>query len=248
MKRGLLVTFTFLAMAPFFTMAQEMPERIDNHLKLDGARPDIPGILGFDVGFTLVTDFPDDMTLKFWGTNYFSGYYKYTHNVNDVISINAGVSLSTEKYKFSRGITIRPGEGYLGNYQAQIVGLDTLLDVQSITNSKLATTYVEIPLEFTFRTNPNPKRAFKFTVGGKAGYLLDSKTKIKYKQSGESKMLKDKQQYGLNSWRFNVIGRVEYGDIGLFYQYSITDLFEKSKGPEGTQGHPMNFGISLHLF
>lgn len=248
MTRGLILIITFLVTVPFFTFAQEMPERKDDHLKLEGARPDIPGILGFDIGFTLVTDFPDDMVLSFWGTNYFSGYYKYTHEINDVFSIHPGISISVEKLNFDNFVTIRPGEGALGNYEAQIVGLDTLMDAQSINKSKLATTYVEIPLEFTFRTNPNPKKAFKFTVGGKVGYLIDSKTKIKYEQSGETKMLKDKQQFGLNNWRFNVVGRIAYGDIGLFYQYSITDLFEKSKGPGGTLGHPMNFGISLALF
>ena len=155
---------------------------------------------------------------------------------------------SWEKFHFNNDITLQPGVNDDGNYQVQIIGLDSLIDAQSFKKSQLATAYLEFPLEFTFRTDPDPKKAFKFTVGGKAGYLIDSKTKIKYKQDGETKILKDKQKYGLRDWRFTVTGRIAYSNISLFYQYSVTDLFQKYKGPLGATGHPMNFGIGFNLF
>ena len=249
MKRSFLLVVFFLIPLPFSIYAQDvLPERKEDIVQLNGARPDIPGILGFDFGFNQMSDFSEDMKIEFMGSRYFSGYYKYTFNINNSFSFHPGVSVGTEKFQFNENIALQPGENANGGYQVIIYGLDSLIDAQSFKKSQLATAYIEIPLEITFRTNPNPKKAFKFTVGGKAGYLIDSKMKIKYKQDDETKIMKDKQDYGLTPWRFSITGRIAFSDISLFYHYSVTELFKKDKGPLGITGHPMNFGISLNLF
>ncbi|MFC2126254.1 outer membrane beta-barrel protein [Bacteroidota bacterium] len=249
MKRGPLTIIFFLISIPIFVNAQDvLPERKDDNLYLSGTRPDLPGILGFDFGLNYVNDFPGDMKLKWFNSRYFSGYYKFSYTPHSMLSIHPGIAFGGEKFDFHKDVTLRPGEDSIGNYQTQLYGLDSLINATSIKRSQLSTAYIEIPLEITFRTHSNPKKAFKVTVGGKVGLLIDSKTKIKYRQDGKTKIIKDKQNFGLNSWRFNVIGRIGYGDFSLFYQYSITELFEKNKGPFGTTGHPMTYGISFNLF
>jgi hypothetical protein len=77
---------------------------------------------------------------------------------------------------------------------------------------------------------------------------MDSKTRIKYKQDGQKKRVKQKEKYDLALYRINLTGKFGYGSIALFYNYSFTPLFEGDKGPLGTTAQPMSFGISFDLF
>jgi hypothetical protein len=119
--------------------------------------------------------------------------------------------------------------------------------------SQLITNYVEVPVEITFRTNPeDPARSFRASIGGRVGYMFDSFTKIKYKENSEVKKLKDKQDYNLNKFRYGVSAKLGVGNFSLFGYYNLSDLFEKNKGIlEDSQLKNFNtftVGISLSSF
>ncbi len=113
--------------------------------------------------------------------------------------------------------------------------------------NKITTAYIDIPLEIRFRTQPNiKKRNFKVALGGKIGYLISSY--IKYRgedfRVSSSKIVKFKE-YNVNNvlpYRYGVFLRVGYGKMNLIVNYTISQLFEKDKGPDVI---PVSFGFSF---
>ncbi len=215
----------------------------------EGARPDVPGQLGVEFGMTLVPDFPDELSLNFIGTNTFSGYYKYDVYIPDSkFSFHPGVAITSMKYSFSNNVTLS-SELVNDDYQTLLLGLDSIGSDRLYKKSLLKTTYFEVPLEFTFRTNQEfPKRSFKFTLGAKGGVLISSKTKVKFEQDNQNKVIKQKERYDLSLFKVTAVARIGYGSFNLFYNYSLLPVFEKNKGPLDTEANRMTFGISLDLF
>jgi len=229
---------------------QVAEEREQDKSKLEGARPDLPGVLGFDLGFVMAPQLPEEMDVQFWPSFYFRGFYKWDLYLgNSNFSIHPGISVASETYTFKDTITIASVPGDNG-YETQVVGLSTVLGPDDILKrSQFNPVYFGIPIEFTYRTNKElPRKGFKITVGVNIDLRVDSKTKIKYKEDGHNKRLKEKEKYDLSWYRINLTGRFGYGSIALFYNYSLTPLFDGDKGPFGTTAQPMSFGISLDLF
>jgi hypothetical protein len=214
-----------------------------------GARPDIPGMLGIEVGWALVPDFPSIMDLEFIGSIVLNPYYKFDILItNSNFSVHPGISISSTKFSFAENITLVSNPTPDG-FVTELIGLDTLVTDATIRKSKLNTVYFEIPLEITLRTNREyPKRSFKFTVGAKGGILMDSKTKYTYRQDGQTKKTKQKENFDLNPWRVMLVGKLGYGSINLFYNYSMLPVFKEDSGPLGTDAKQMSFGISFDLF
>ena len=227
--------------------AQENTTR--SAMDIPGARPDIPGMLGIEFGWLIVPDFPEEMKLKFLGSVSFSPYYKYDIPLgNSNFSVHPGIAFTSEKFAFKENITLISSPTSSG-YETQLVGLDSLFSDADIKKSKLNAVYFEVPLEITYRSNRElPKRSINVTVGAKGGVLLDAKTKYTYRQDGQTKKSKQKEKYDLNTWRVVLVGKIGYGSVNLFYNYSLLPLFDGEKGPLGTQAQQMSFGISLDLF
>jgi hypothetical protein len=221
----------------------------DKIAAIPGARPDIPGMLGMEFGWLMAPDFPSIMDLQFIGSFVLTPYYKFDIFIpNSNFSIHPGISISSSKFSFDENITLvtRPAtDGYV----TELIGLDTLFADATIKKSKLNTVYFEVPLEITFRTNREfPKQSFKITVGAKGGILMDSKTKYNYKQDGQTKKSKQKENYDLNPWRVMLVAKIGYGSVNLFYNYSLLPVFKSDKGPLGTEAKQMSFGLSFDLF
>lgn len=226
---------------------QELRQQMKN---IEGARPDLPGVLGFDLGFVMSPDFPEEMKMKFWPSFYFRGFYKWDLFLGQSnFLIQPGISFASEKYTFKNDVTINsvPGDD---TYNTVIVGLDSILNPDaSLIRSQFNTVYFGIPLEISYLTNREmPRKGFKITVGANFDFRINSKTKIKYEQGGEKEKAKQKEKFDTAWYRINLTARFGYGSVALFYNYSLTPLFEGDKGPLGTTAQPMSFGVSLDLF
>ena len=122
-------------------------------------------------------------------------------------------------------------------------------------NNKLTLTYLEIPLELRYKKESKKGKMFKFSVGGKAGYLLSSYTKYKgtkYEGSindpdvGTAKIkIKNFDIPNLQSFSYGLTMRVGYGLFNIFGYYSFSDLFVNDKGPEM---YPISVGICITPF
>lgn len=120
-------------------------------------------------------------------------------------------------------------------------------DSISYKSNKFTTVYVDVPLEFRFRTVPKYKnRNFKFALGVRGGYLINSF--VKYKGDEYENGIKREVKYkkykidNLLKYRYGAYARVGYGKINFIVNYTLSTLFEKNKGPEI---NPLTVGLSF---
>ena len=75
---------------------------------------------------------------------------------------------------------------------------------------------------------------------------------MKYKESGETKQLKNKQNFNLTRFRYGVYGKLGIGNFSLFGYYNLTPLFKEGEGlwEAGSVNdfQTMTVGISLSAF
>ena len=177
--------------------------------------------------------------------------YLYEKNIGEsAISFHPGIGIGTEKYAFEQDLTLGYGTDNLGNEEVQYVPLDSIYGIgTSYKKSQFNPNYLDIPLEFRWRSRKyDPKSSVKITIGGKVGFLFDSKTKVKYSENGETRKTKQKANFELSTIRYGVYTKLGFGGFSAFYYYSISHLFNTDKGPMGTTMYPMTFGVSLALF
>ncbi|QOI97549.1 MAG: hypothetical protein HRU69_08615 [Flammeovirgaceae bacterium] len=252
MLKKLATTVLFGVMA-VITFAQLEPEK-----KRKG-RPDIPGTFMVEYGFNWFTRPPQDLNKGFWGSRTLNLYYQYDKQFgSSQWSVHSGIGFGLERYKLQSFVkrfsndTIKVSTPTLhidasGNTRFISSGAVLYGDTtRAATKSMFITNYVDVPIEFRFTANPNdPAKSFKAAIGGRFGVLLNAQTKLKYREDGEVKKLKDRQDFNLNQFRYGAYGRVGVGNVYLSFYYNFSDLFKAGKGPDGTA--TSNYTITLSL-
>ncbi len=123
-----------------------------------------------------------------------------------------------------------------------------LKDTNYFKKYKLATAYLEAPVELRFNSNPNdPKRAIKFAVGAKVGMLLAAHVKGKelVNRGGTTVndyKMKEYSKEFFNKNRLSATARIGYSSFSLFGSYAITPLFKEGLGPNV---RPVTIGLTL---
>jgi len=237
----------------------------------DGKRPDVPGHIALDFGFNRLIDEPNDLDYAFWGSRTINLYYQYDLRFGgSKFSFHPGIGLGMERYKllafkdFLPNDTIQRGVPTLlydadGNtvfreaahyiYDADTLNQPDRSGTYATKKSMLALNYLDIPVEFRYTLNPDdPSRSFKVAIGGRVGYLLGAHTKLKYKENGELKKLKNNQDFNLNPIRYGAYMKVYIGRFSFFGYYNVSPLFEEGKGPLQTKATSYTVGISLASF
>ncbi len=206
-------------------------------------RPNIPGTFQVDVGFNMPTE-KGGFNTKFFGSSTVNVYYFQDKRLGkSKFSIHPGIGFGLERYKFDSDKTL-----------AYNSGRDTVSMVPSVLpnlkKSKLITNYIDVPLEIRFSTRPDdPNRSFKVSLGFKFGVLYDSFTKQKYSEDGETKKLKDKQNFNLYPIRYGTYLRVGGGNISVYAYYNLSPLFRQGIGPGGSENiNNFTVGLSLAAF
>jgi hypothetical protein len=219
-------------------------------------RPDIPGTFALEFGFNSALSAPTEFSLGFYGSRSVNLYYQYDMRIlKSNFSFVPGIGLSLERFKFNNDNTL----GYDGADLESIVMVPPATSgIPGIKKSQLITNYIDVPLEIKYSTNPDdPARSFKISVGGRIGFMYDSFTKIKYKEDGESKKIKNKEDFNLNKVRYGLTARIGVGNFSLFGYYNLTPLFEEGKGLSDTidaqtkvknDFNTLTIGISLASF
>ena len=109
--------------------------------------------------------------------------------------------------------------------------------------------YLDIPLEFRYNSNPSDiTRSFNIAIGGKVGFLLQGKTKYKYKIDTETHKIKEQHPFALTRFRYGAYLRVGGGGINFFLNYMITPVFNEDDAPGGQNANTLTTGISINLF
>lgn len=222
-------------------------------------RPDIPGTFMVEYGFNWFTQPPQDAKKGFWGSRTLNLYYQYDKQFgSSKWSIHSGLGVGLERYKLL---------GYTQKYSNDTIKVSTPTltltasgntrfissgavlygdTTRAAKKSMFITNYLDVPIEFRFTTNPNdPAKSFKAAIGGRFGVLLNAHTKLKYRENGEVKKIKDRQDFNLNPFRYGAYGRIGVGNIYLSFYYNFNELFKTGKGPDGTT--TSNYTITLSL-
>jgi len=146
------------------------------------------------------------------------------------VGLVSGMGLSFNSYRFENPFTLEK----TANRTEPV-----LLNPENLSKTKLAVSYINVPLllEFQIPVNHNEGRLF-INAGLVGGVKIGSHTKVKY---GDTKD-KVRSGFNMNSFKYAATARIGYKDVSLFATYSLTPLFQTGKGPELT---PFSIGISF---
>lgn len=211
-------------------------------------RPDLPGALIIDLGVSTWNNNPDNITLNNFESKAVNISYFYDLPLGDSkFTFTPGIGLGLERFSFNDNYTLTSGinNGALDINAVQL----SESNVFEYGKSKLGANYIDIPLEFRFYTRKNQySRGFRAAIGGKVGILYSSFTKYKFEDTlGDSHMIKNRANYGLNRFRYGVQARVGFGGFSLFGYYELSDKFETAP-TGGEEINNLTFGIALTGF
>lgn len=140
-------------------------------------------------------------------------------------SIAFGLGISTSGIYFEKtGITI--------NSTTAKLPFNKLDSLDHYKKYKLATSYLEIPIELRYSNDPlHDSKSIKAAIGFKVGTLLNVHTKGKTLQdksdrniNSHTAKITDKRFF--NSTRIAATARIGYGNFSLFGSYQINNIFK----------------------
>ncbi len=118
---------------------------------------------------------------------------------------------------------------------------------RTIVFNKLSTNFIDIPIEFRFRSGPGKSgKRVAVSAGFKLGWLVQSHTKTRTDEDFHYNGVNfgDKvKTYGvpnLRKFRYGLTARAGYAGFYLNFFYSLTPLFIDGRGTEAT---PISIGI-----
>lgn len=188
-----------------------------------------------DFGYETLTNNPPGLDFK-WYNNGLNIQIFYDQLFGQTgFSGAVGVGFSTQSYYSNK--QIRRDTTRLNDYS-------TWVDPERPYNkNKISTSYIDIPLELRYRSKIDDwGYRWKFSVGGKVGFLIDTHDKLVDKNN-----IKYKTYYfpDMNRVRAGLVARAGYGKINFTAFFSMTEFFVPGRGPEQKQ---MSFAISLVPF
>ena len=158
------------------------------------------------------------------------------------------------KWSVALGPGIATDNIFFDEMNVDIKGLSENLVFSDVSDTlhfkkyKLATAYLEAPVELRFRSNPDDDRkSFKVAIGAKIGTLVNAHVKGKELLNSADNtvndyILKENSKRYFNKTRLSVMGRIGYGNFTLFASYASTPVFREGVGPTV---RPLTFGLSL---
>ena len=147
------------------------------------------------------------------------------------ISIGIGAGISTSNIFFKKmNIELKSPTDLL-----PFTSLDSL---NHFKKYKLATSYLEVPLEFRFTAKPTAfNKSFKGALGLKVGTLINAHTKGKNLENKNNNVInsyteKENSKHYLNSTRFMATARFGYGIFSVFGSYQLNNVLKDGAGPD----------------
>ncbi|MCG6190725.1 outer membrane beta-barrel protein [Maribellus maritimus] len=164
-----------------------------------------------------------------WNFNFAEWAFKNERNNFGLVT---GLGFSFSDYTFDRAITIEKENG-----DGMIVPVP--IDPDGLKKSKLTMSYLTAPLIFEIKTPLRMGGSRLYVAGGVIGGInIGSHTKYKYRKDKE----KLRSNFNINTFKYELTGRIGFGDLCIFANYSMTPLFSDGKGPEL---YPLMIGISF---
>ncbi|MGN6249375.1 MAG: outer membrane beta-barrel protein [Ginsengibacter sp.] len=157
------------------------------------------------------------------------------------LSLGIGVGISTSNMYFKKmEVDVKAAPGLL-----PFIAEDS---ANHFKKYKLALSYLQVPLEFRYTSNPNnPNKSFKAALGVKVGTLVNVHNKGKNLLNSAGTTLngyivKENSKRFFNTTDFMATARFGYGIISLFGAYQLNRLLKDGAGPNLKQ---YQVGITL---
>ena len=157
------------------------------------------------------------------------------------IGLGAGISTSNITFK-NMNVDLKSSSSFLPFTQVD--------STNHFKKYKLATSYLEVPLELRYTANTdNVNKSFKAALGFKIGTLVNAHTKGKTLQDKNNNTIgnyteKIGSKRYLNSTRFSATARVGYGIISLFGTYQLNSVLKEGVGSPDMKLYQVGITIS----
>ena len=232
------------------TSVSSFAQEIETKKKKDWSKIDLTNRpkdhLILQIGYLQWLNTPDSIATKGLARTvnaYFS--FDFPFKVDPRFSVGLGVGVGADNMFFDkaagRNLNIINGTEFRFSKHT---GKDTANKYKSM---KLATVYLEAPVELRLMLNPeNPNKSMKFALGVKVGTLISATDKTKFTVDGNGNSaytLKEKDRKHFNNFRLAATARIGYGNFAIFGQYQLNDFIKEGQGPN--QIRPFVFGLTL---
>lgn len=189
----------------------------------------------FDFNWDRLLNLEGGVEQKWFGRGVsFGGMYDLAFNEGGNFSLGVGLGFTSNNYYTNARISTFDSAG-VSYSRFEVVG-DTLR-----RRGKLSLNYVELPIEFRFRTKENDRgHRWKLAVGAKVGYLVQSHEKF---FDGNDDKIKLYDYPNFTELRYGLTGRVGYGSVMISAFYGLTPLFESTTSSNNI--NQLSIGISI---
>ncbi len=243
MKKIVLLLATFMAFSALH--AQVTLGRTNPKLKSFNLKNRPGDHLLLQVGYNGWQGMPDSISSHQKGFNRgFNAYFMFDK-----------VFKSAPKMSLGIGAGVSSGNIYFDKMDVQLNSLSTTLPFVATDSSnhfkkyKVATTFLEIPLELRFTADPEHyNKSFKAAIGVKLGTMVNAHTKGKTLLDKNNNTLnayteKINSKRYMNTTRFMATARIGYGIFSLFGNYGLSNVLKDGVGPE-MKGYQIGLTIS----
>ncbi len=164
----------------------------------------------------------------------------FPFKTNPKMSIGIGAGVGSDHITFTKT--------YVGiKDQTSTIRFTNQSDTNHFKKTKLATAYVEAPIELRFSGDPMTGNGFKAAIGVKVGMLINAHTRnTKFQNKGGTSLndfvMKESSKRFFNKNRISATARFGYSHFTLFGSYQLTPLFKDGLGPVV---RPYSIGLTL---
>jgi len=170
-------------------------------------------------------------------------------------SVNVQFNVWDKRFPiYQEFIGVTTGLGFQWNRYGLEKNVDILANADSIyavnnlavnyTKNVLRSTYLQIPLLLEFNSNKSGHKNWHLSLGVVGGVRIASSWKTKWEDDGKPLKAKTKDDFNFNSLSANAYAQIGYGNVGLFVQYGLLDVFRPGKGPALS---PISGGICFNF-
>ena len=153
----------------------------------------------------------------------------------EYVGLTTGLGIQWNRYALKNNVDV-------------MVSADSTYGIENTTvdykKNVLRSTYLQIPLLLEITTNKDNDKAWHISAGVVGGIRIGSSLKTKWEEGGKTNKDKVKSNYNFNPFEAHATAIVGYGDISLYVNYGLTQVFEKDKGPNFA---PVSAGILLNF-
>lgn len=185
-----------------------------------------------ELGINMVTPTGRMPEVKPWGSWYYAinavGTTKLSKNFH--IKSNIGINWYNFKLEDRSLIAVKTPDGVVWEEFTDGIG----------TKSKISASYLNFTLVPTVLTN---NQKLSLGLGGYVGVRIGGRGKFVYDdENGNKQKLFEKSNMYVDNLRYGLRAEFGVGDVILFYNYDLNNLFQTNLGPEVTA---MSFGVTI---